>query len=75
MKSIKLNYGAYEGYKQLLDMMSIGINLMIVIVFSDFIFFSLKFNDNFNQVTLKDILVIPSMKDTTDLYKRDKLLK
>ena len=57
MKSIKLDGGEYMGYKQLLDMMSIGISLMIVTVFSDFILCSLSLdlirNEPFNKESIK----------------------
>ena len=60
MKSIKLDGGEYMGYKQLLDMMSIGISLMIVTVFSDFILCSLSLdlirNEPFNKESIKSRL-------------------
>lgn len=60
MKSVKLNDGAYMGYKQLLDMMSIGISLMIVTLFSDFILCSLSLdlirNEPFNKESIKSRL-------------------
>ncbi|GAA0866023.1 hypothetical protein [Paraclostridium tenue] len=60
MKSIKLDGGEYMGYKQLLDMMSIGISLMIVTLFSDFILCSLSLdlirNEPFNKESIKSRL-------------------
>lgn len=60
MKSIQLDGGEYMGYKQLLDMMSIGISLMIVTVFSDFILCSLSLdlirNEPFNKESIKSRL-------------------
>lgn len=60
MKSIKLDGGEYMGYRQLLDIMSIGISLMIVTVFSDFILCSLSLdlirNEPFNKESIKSRL-------------------
>ena len=60
MKSIKLDGGEYMGYKQLLDMMSIGISLMIVTLFSDFMLCSLSLdlirNEPFNKESIKSRL-------------------
>jgi hypothetical protein len=72
MKSIKLNDGAYAGYKQLLDMISIGISLMIITVFSDFILCSLSLdlirNEPFNKESIKSRL------NSIDKYLISKLI-
>lgn len=57
MKSLELNDGLFIGYNQVLDMMSIGISLMFVTVFSDFILYSLSLdlirNEPFNKGSIK----------------------
>lgn len=72
MKSIELNNGAYAGYKQVLDIMSIGISLMIVTVFSDFILCSLSLdlirNEPFNKESIKSRL------NSIDKYVASKLI-
>lgn len=60
MKSVKLNKGTFLGYNQLLDMISIGISLMIITLFSDFVLFSLALdlirNKSFNKESVKSRL-------------------
>lgn len=72
MKSMELNNGAYAGYKQVLDIMSIGISLMLVTVFSDFILCSLSLdlirNEPFNKESIKSRL------NSIDKYVVSKLI-
>ena len=60
MKSVKLNEGVFVGYNQVLDMISIGISLTIVTLFSDFILCSLSLdlirNEPFNKDSIKSRL-------------------
>ncbi|MDK2562311.1 hypothetical protein QOZ84_02025 [Romboutsia sedimentorum] len=72
MKCMELNNGAYAGYKQVLDIMSIGISLMLVTVFSDFILCSLSLdlirNEPFNKESIKSRL------NSIDKYVVSKLI-
>ena len=60
MKFAKLNGGGFVGYNQVLDMISIGISLTIVTLFSDFILCSLSLdlirNEPFNKDSIKSRL-------------------
>ena len=60
MKFAKLNGGGFVGYNQVLDMISIGISLTIVTLFSDFILCPLSLdlirNEPFNKESIKSRL-------------------
>lgn len=57
MKSIELNDGSYMVYNEILNIMSLGISLMLVTVFSDFILCSLSLdlirNEPFDKHSIK----------------------